>query len=187
MTDLFTLPELASFLQRDLDTSTATLAREIATGLIIDEIGPIFSTTSTITVPVDCDGVIAIPTQQPVTAITSVTMSGAGVGYVWEQPYPRLRLTSYAWPQVSPNGSVWPTATVVFTHGWATAPTALKAVALSVAARAYDNPRGMRTEGIDDYNGTRAGSDDDLAGVTLTQAELRRLSRFTPGAYMTRA
>ena len=36
---LFELTELASLLQRDLDTASATLARDLATGLVTDVTG----------------------------------------------------------------------------------------------------------------------------------------------------
>ncbi len=186
MTDLFALSELASYLQRDLDTASATLARDLATGLIEDYTGPLTSGTSTITIPVDCEGVIQLPVQA-ITAVSTVVMGGASVGFVWEKPYPRLRLTSWINPSNTLNGTIWPTADVTLTHGWATVPAVVKAVALSAAARIYDNPRGMRTESVDDYSGTRAGSDDDLAGLTLTATELATLERSLPTAYTTSA
>lgn len=180
MADLFSLTELASFLQRDLDTSSATLARTIATGLIEAEVGPISAATSTVTLPIDCEGYVHIPVQV-VTDVTGVEVAGEAAEFEWERPFPRVRLTS--WTRSA--GVAWQTADVTLEHGYATIPAQLKAIALSVAARAYDNPEGLRQQAVDDYSQTRAGSDDDLAGVTLTAAELKSLAKLMPGSYTT--
>ena len=96
-----------------------------------------------------------------------------------------MRLKSWTPPQ----NTVWYTADVTVVHGWVTPPALLKAIGLSIAQRIYDNPHGLRTEAsqLDDHqeSQTRAGSDDDLAGITLTQAELDRLERFRPGVFVT--
>lgn len=180
---LFTLPELASYLQRDLDTATATLAREIATGLVTDVTGILESDTATVVLPVEDEGVIKLPSRV-VTAVSSVVIAGVtltvDVDYEWLRPYPRIAVY-----YVPVSTTSWVTAMVTATMGFPVVPPVAKAVALSVAGRAYDNPTGLRSESIDDYSATRAGSDADLAGLTLTEAEVRALSRLADGAYTT--
>jgi hypothetical protein len=39
MTDLFTIPEFASYLQQDVDTSSATVARRVANGWLLSATG----------------------------------------------------------------------------------------------------------------------------------------------------
>lgn len=188
---LFELTELASLLQRDIDTATATLARDLATGLVVDVTGVLEQATVTVTLPIDADeGLIHLPSRV-VTAVSTVEISGtalAGSGWVWEKPYPRVRLLTCTWLS-NTTAAIWPTADVTATLGYATGkvPKVAKAVAMSVASRIYDNPTGLRAEQIDDYSATRAGADDDLAGITLTAAELNALERLAPTAYVTRA
>ena len=184
MADLFTLEELASLYKDDLDTATATLARELAVGLIEDEVGPLEQVTSVVTLPIGRDAVIDIPVNA-LADVTDVAISGSASTWEWERPFPRIRLKSWTPPQ----DSVWYTADVTIVHGWVTPPKVLKAIGLSVAQRIYDNPHGLRTEAsqLDDHqeSQTRAGSDDDLAGITLTLAELGRLEWFRPGVFVT--
>ena len=184
MADLFTLSELSNLYQGTIDTDTATLARELAVGLIEDEVGPLEQTTSVITLPIGHDGVIDIPVNA-LSDVTDVAISGSAPTWEWERPYPRVRLKSWTPPQ----DTVWYTADVTVVHGWVTPPTVFKAIGLSVAQRIVDNPHGLRAEAsqLDDHqeSQTRAGSDDDLAGITLTRAELDRLERFRPGVFVT--
>lgn len=186
MPDLYTIDEFASLYQSDVDTASATLARELAMGLIEDEIGPVFSTTSTVTLAIERDGTIRLPSLV-VTDVASVNADDTGATFEWERPYPVIRLLS--WTPLVTLTHLWHTAEVTYTHGWPSPPAILKAIALSVAQRIYDNPHGVRTESsaLDDHqeSATRAGSDDDLAGITLTAAELTRLERFRSTSYVT--
>ncbi len=94
---IFTLSELASYLQQDLDTATATLIQTLTDGLIAERAGP-----------------VAVP-----------------------------------------------------------ASSAMKAVALEVAARAYRNPARLSMETIDDYTWRVDNAGD--AGVFLLEDEVRRI------------
>lgn len=98
MADLFELTELASLLQQDVDTATATLARDMATGFVTAR-------------------VIVLP--DPV-------------------------------------------------------PAALKAVALRIASRIYNNPTGAKAESIGGYSST--------PGEFLDAADDMVLSAFRAGA-----
>lgn len=190
MTDLFIVggssSELATYLQRDLDSSSERLAHDIAKALVEDETGPVASTTSTVTLPIERLGLVHLPARV-VTDVSSVQYAGTDAVYTWEKPFPRIRLASYLLEVVPFTIDYWPTVDVTFTHGWASVPALVKAVALSVAARVYDNPSGMRSEQVDDYSSTRAGTDDDLSGVSLTATERRTLARYAPGSYTTKA
>jgi hypothetical protein len=184
MADLFTVSELASYLQRDLDTSSATLAKESAQGIVRaycnQEITT--ATNTSVKLPIDVESwsyVVYLP-QRPVVAVSSVTVNGVtyvdGTDYAWNgfSPYIRLRKVDEAAAAFEDE----PVAVVTYTSGYSTVPPAVKAVALAVAARQYDNPQGLRQVSVDDYAETRAGADDDLAGVSLLKAERAILDRY---------
>lgn len=184
MADLFTVSDLAAYLQRDLDTSSATLAKDSAQGIVRaycrQEI-----TTATYTstkLKIDVDGwsyAVRFP-QFPVTAVTDVSVNGvtyvSGTDYAWDGMSPMIRLRKV--DESSASFEDFPVAVVTYTAGYPTAPPAVKAVALAVAARQYDNPQGLRQVSIDDYSETRAGADDDLAGTSLLAAEKRILDVY---------
>jgi hypothetical protein len=176
------LTELASYLQRDVDTASATLARALAEGLVEEEVGRLEPTTSTITLPLDVHtGCIALSVAGPITDVSAVEVAGTAAAFEWEKPFPRVRLTTWT----PSSTATWHVADVTLVHGWATIPAVVKAVGLSVAARAYTNPGGFRQETIDDNSVTRAGGDDDLAGLTLTGAERAVLQRFRSDVFVT--
>jgi hypothetical protein len=179
--DLFTLTELASYIQRDVDTASATLAPSVAEGLVEDEIGRLDETTSNLTLPIDrATSTDELNVTGPITAVSAVEVGGVAATFEWERPYPRVYLRNW-----SATADRWQVAEVTLTHGWGVIPAIAKAVGLSVAARAYTNPNGFRQETIDDYSVTRAGGDDDIAGSGLTKTEREALSRLTPNAYST--
>lgn len=184
MADLFTVSELASYLQRDLDTSSATLAKESAQGIVRaycrQEITSATYTDTKLRIEVDgWSWAVRFP-QFPVTAVSSVAVNGvtyvSGTDYAWDgmSPYIRLRKVD----ESADTFEDFPAATVTYTAGYPTVPPAVKAVALAVAARQYDNPQGLRQVSVDDYSETRAGADDDLAGTSLLAAEKRILDVY---------
>lgn len=184
MADLFTVSELASYLQRDLDTASATLAKDSAQAIVRQYAQQEFTSTTYTgaLLPIDVHRwsyVVNFP-QRPVTAVSSVAVNGttyvSGTDYAWNGYSPFIRL-DYVESSTATFADE-PVATVTYTAGFATVPADVKAVALAVAARQYDNPRGIRQESIDDYSVSRAGADDDLAGVTLLKAEQRILDRY---------
>jgi len=171
--DLFTLPELASFVQSDLDTATATLARELATAKVRTAAPRAFIEAGAHTVVrTIVGGVVTLP--RPVTSVTSVTIDGD-----------LIDADSYDFDGVdtiSGLGAWDGPATVVYIGGYATAPTDVKAVALAVAGRIVDNPSGLRSETIGAYSATRAGEDVDIAGTELLASEVRSLRPWRRGA-----
>jgi len=191
---LFDLDELATLLDVTADATRAVMARHCAHGLIRSYCRQnITRSTYTASLPVEAgsDGyyVVRLP-QRPVFAVSSVTVNGtaytSGTDYSWDGVSDHIRLARLVWTAAAFQGE--PRAVVAYTAGYVAAPAAVRAVALSVAARAYDNPSGLRSESIDDYSTTRAGSDDDLAGITLTAAERAALKpyRLTAGSLVLR-
>jgi hypothetical protein len=182
--DLFTLSELASYLQRDLDTASATLAQAGAQSLVRGYLQQDVN-TQTYTgalLPIDAHGDywgVYLP-QRPVTAVTSVSVSGTtytlGTGYAWNgfSQWVLLADKTFTTAQFSDD----PVAVITYTAGYATVPDPIKIVALSVAARLYDNPRGIRQESIDDYSFTRGGNDDTMAGVGMLSTERLLLAPY---------
>lgn len=166
---LFDLTDLAAYVQSDVDTATATVARDIATGLVVGYTNQAFEAdTYTHVLPVAADLSVRLP-QRPVTAVTTVTVDGDVLtvddDYTWDAITPLVQLL------VVPD--VW-TATVVYDAGYATVPAVVKAVALAAAARAYANPGGVVSEAIDDYSVTY----DTATAGGLLPAEMNALRRY---------
>ena len=184
MTDLFTLSELASYLQKDLDTSSATIAKDSAQAIVRAYCRQEF-TSATYTgavlriVPDRSWWRVDLP-QRPVTAVSSVAVNGTaytlGTDYAWDGISSLIRLAQLVYTSAQFQDD--PTAVVTYTAWYATIPADVKAVALAVAGRQYDNPRGLRQESVDDYSETRAGSDADLAGTSMLAPERAILDRY---------
>lgn len=171
---LFTLEELASVLQQDLDTASATLARATATALVEAVTGPIESRTSTVVLPLRAAQFIDLPSPV-VTAVSAVEVDGTAATFEWLKPYPCVLLKAYTFAAVE-----WHTAEVTYTHGHTVIPEIVKAVALSVAARAYvapPLPPAGTSVRIDDYAEATAAS-AETTGVMLTAHERRALDGF---------
>jgi hypothetical protein len=167
---LFELADLAAYLQRTLDTTSATLARTVATGIVTGYTNQgIEAATYTQTLPISTGLTIRLP-QRPVTAVTSVTIDGTAWTvtdqWLWDGISYQVDL------EEPPPVDVW-TARVVYNAGYATVPGLVKAVALSVAARAYTNPSRVSSQSIDDYQVSYPG---ESAG--LLPEEKRLLKRY---------
>lgn len=175
MADLFTTTELATLLgEDDLDGDRVLLAHDLAAALIVERTGPLGPATSTVTLPVECDGVVHLPFD----VVRSVDAVVGASEWTWERPFPRLRVCST-------STSAWPTVDVTVTYGTVEVPAVVKAVALSVAMRVMQNPAGVVSEAIDDYQVTYAGSSEPGVGLSLTQAELDALGSLADTAYVT--
>ncbi len=151
---LFTLTDLAAYLQQDIDTATATVARTMATGVVTGFTNQLIeSATYTHLLPINADRSIRLP-QRPVTAVTSVTIAGVArtvdTDWDWDGIGDLIVLDGY-----TPDTEDWQ-ATVVYTAGYATVPNDLAAVALSIAGRLYNATPGLVSESIDDYRATYA-------------------------------
>jgi hypothetical protein len=169
---LFELTELASYMQSDLDTASATLARTIATALVEEVTGPLESRTSVVNLPVLVDGTCELPATV-VTAVTTVELDTVAQTFVWKRPLPVLFIDDWD----PPDRDEWAYVEVTFTHGFPVVPPLAKAIALGAAARAYTvaPPPGVSLS-IDDYSESTSAGADATSTTTLTEQERRALA-----------
>jgi hypothetical protein len=149
-----TASELASYLQQDLDTASATLALTLASGAFSGAAETWFTpTTTTWSALAEGCSVLELPFK-PVTAVSAVRINGATItGWTLRQGS-LYRLAGFGYLRAWPPDEV----AVDLTHGYATAPDEVKLATLEIAAGLYENPTGAASESIDDYttryNGT---------------------------------
>jgi hypothetical protein len=177
---LATPSDLASYLQADLDTATATVALEVVTGWVQGELGQrIVQVTNDIAVFDGGDRILYLP-ERPVSSVSSVSTTdyqGTTTTAVLNTDY-RVRGYRLVW---SGYGWAWPElVTVTYTHGYAagTIPQGIRGACLSAAARMYQNPESLRSETVGNVSWTAAGSGVDV-GPGLTEAERLELSRYS--------
>lgn len=187
MADMLASPEdLAAFLQKDLDTASATLAIEAATGLIQAAAGQrIIQVVDDEVVldldQYDCDLWLDLP-EGPVTAVDSVLVAATAVtDYTVQLSRGRL-YRAYGWRSATlPSYAAPSTVTVTYTHGLPDGDQRLQAArswALALASVAYDNPNGATSEQIDDYAVRYEAAAARLeAAPALTAAIRRRYGR----------
>lgn len=148
MSQLATPSELASYLQQDLDASTANLALTTASGLFELEANTKFaSTAATWTVEGCGQAVLAIP-HHPLIAVVQVrvdstVISSSDYALVGQNLY---RLTGW-------GGRLWrpQKVEVDLTYGYTSVPDDVKLAVLDLAAEEYRNPSNAVSEQIDDY------------------------------------
>lgn len=180
MADMLATPsDLASYIQSDLDTATATLALETATGWIQREVGHRVLEVTNDTVTLDGGERTVYLPARPVASVGTVTTTdryGTVESAVLDVDY-RIRdyrLIRAGWR------CVWPEAvTVVYTHGYGTGaiPQVIRGVCLSVASRVYSNPDGIRQETV---GGVSFTYNTPLynTGVYLSEQERADLSAY---------
>lgn len=164
MADLLATPsDLASLLQQDVDTATATLLLETATGIVQATVGQRIVQVVGDVVVLDleaCDNGLWLDLpQRPVTAVLTVLVGAtpvAGTDYAVQLSRGRLwRRTG--WRLATTTSGSWlapSTVTVTYTHGYAAGDQRLQAArqaVLSLAGSVYVNPSGVTREQIDDY------------------------------------
>lgn len=176
MAALASASDLASWLQKDLDTATATLALNVASGEIRNYCGWSVSQEAGVVATLTGSGtdLLWLPTLR-LTAVTSLTENGLArttpSDFTFEA-WGKLRRRRAAWLCEPPQAVV-----VTFTHGYATVPDDVKGACLSLAARVYDNPGGLRSYTVGGVSETYAGAAADL-GPMLAEAELRSLTAY---------
>lgn len=162
MADQLATPgDLASLLQKDLDTASATLAIEVCTAVVqaaADGQRILQVVADTVVIDLDggyCDPYLWLP-QRPVTAVASATIGATAVtdysvqlsrGRLWRSA--GWQSPSYSYWSITPS-----TVTVVYTHGYATGDQKLqlgRGTVLSLARGLFENPGGVASEKIDDY------------------------------------
>lgn len=156
---LATPEELASYLQRDLDASTANLLLNLATSKVQRAAGGqrVVDATSTAVIDVvaDCwDPWLELP-QFPVRAVATVTLNGTVITD-WYLRQQKL------WRADGWRGSTTEPAQAIvegYQHGYLTGSQYLEFArdcTLSLAGMGYGNPGGVTSEAIDDYKVTWA-------------------------------
>lgn len=148
-----TAEELASYLQQDVDTSSATLAIQTASQLFSTRANTMFTSTN-VTYQTEGLGLrkLWLPFR-PITAVTAVrVINDSGTTVITD--YRRIKNmlyrlagfgTPYAWP---PD-----LLEVDLTHGFATVPDDVKGAVLETAGTAFSSPdTTIKSESIDDYS-----------------------------------
>lgn len=143
--------ELASYLQKDVDTATATLVLTIASDLFANRANTRFEANSvTYSVP-STDGTanyrIYLP-HTPVTAVSAVRINGTAITDFTRIGNVLYRLIGFGFCWAFPPDLI----EVDYTHGYTTVPDEVKGAVLETAAQAYDVPvSAVVGESIDDY------------------------------------
>lgn len=160
MADMLATPaDLASLLQRDVDTATATLLIEAATAVVQGVTGQRLVQAVDDVAVLDLDeydgGPYLTLPERPVTSVTSAMIGATAVtDYSTQLRRHRLwrangwRSTLIAYPSQPSQ------VTVTYTHGYAAGDQRLqlaRGATLSLAASVYSNPGGVTREQIDDY------------------------------------
>lgn len=171
MSVLYATPsELASYLQMDLDTATATLALQTTSQLFSARAATAF-TPVVVTYQTIGQGFwqLQLP-YRPIISIQAVRIIGLG-GNVTVTDYTRIktvlyRLIGFGVPGMFPPDLV----EVDLTHGYATVPDDVKGAVLESAGAAYSSPDvTVKTESIDDYSVSSAANS---GGVMLSPAAM---------------
>lgn len=154
--------DLASLLQKDVDTASATLAVEVCTAVVQAAAGgqrivQVIGDTEVIDLDGGFCGVYLTLPQRPVTAVSSVTIGTTAVTDYTVQLSRRRLWRAAGWQTVT-GTSYWltqpSTVTVVYTHGYAAGDQRLqlgRGAVLSLARGLFENPGGVASEKIDDY------------------------------------
>jgi hypothetical protein len=168
--------ELASSLQQDLDTATATLALNRASAKIRTFAGD-WSISQEVGAVATLDGSGEQSLWLPsllVTAVASVVEDGFSLtvvtGFDWTS-YGKLIRTGRCWTS-KPRSVV-----VTFTHGYVAVPDDVKDVCLAVAGRLYRNPAGLRSKTVGGVSWTAAGAASEVGG-DLTESEREALTPY---------
>lgn len=149
MAQYATAPELASWLQKDLDTATANLALTSATAAFVSEAGVSFGATP------GTYATVALGERQvflpgPVSAVTAVRVNGVVV-----TDFTRIGDVLYRAARFGSTSAFPPDVLEVdYTAGYAAVPDDVKLAVLQLAGDLYDNPSGAtsKTERIDDWS-----------------------------------
>lgn len=177
-----TAAELASYLQQDVDTSSATLALQTASQLFSTRANTMFAST-TVTYQVEGRGLrqLWLPFR-PITAVAAVrVINDAGTTAITD--YRRIknvlyRLGGFGTPCAYPPDLV----EVDLTHGYAACPDDVKGAVLETAGTAFSNPENsVKSESIDDYSISYATNSSGLM-LSPSAEKLAELYRGTLAA-----
>jgi hypothetical protein len=176
---LVTDVELATFLQKDIDTATAWLLIELATGKVQEAAGQrLVAATSTFVIDVpwgDCGPWLPLP-QLPVRSVSSVLIDGVASTDWFLRSQQLWRLDGWSVSSSAPSQ-----VTVAATHGYLAGAQALepaRGYVFDLCALPYETAGSpVQSEQIDDYRVTYAEAD---AAMQVTQS-MRDQLRATYG------
>jgi hypothetical protein len=164
-----TASELASYLQQDVDTSSATLALQTTSQLFTLRANTAFLPT-TVTYQVEGCGYsqIRLPFR-PIISIQAVRIVTASGVTTTVTDYTRIKQVLYRLAGWGVRSAFPPDMIEVdLTHGFATVPDDVKGAVLESAGAAYSSPDiTVKSESIDDYSVSSAANS---GGVMLSPA-----------------
>jgi hypothetical protein len=143
-----TASELASYLQKDLDTATAELVLTTASARFAREAETAFAATN-VTYTDTADGLtdIVLP-YRPVTAVSAVRINGVIITGWSLRNGVLYRTAGFGYRYAYPPDEI----AVDLTYGYTTVPDDVKGAVLEMAAQAYEIPVGaLISETIDDW------------------------------------
>jgi hypothetical protein len=157
-----TASELASYIQSDVDTSTAVLLLQLASAEFNNEADTSFTPITTTWSEAGNGSYVMTVPWRPITAVTAVRIAGVVV-----TDYTRIKQRFY---RLGGWGSPWAfppdLVEIDLTYGYAAVPDEVKGAVLETAASAYQQPTGeIAAESIDDY---RVRYNASAGGVQLT-------------------
>ncbi|GAA2696499.1 hypothetical protein [Actinoplanes palleronii] len=180
MADLLATPaDLASLLQRDVDTASATLALEVSTAVIQAAAGQriVQVAADTATVFGGTDQLLALP-GRPIISVTSVTYGGVLLSQGTASGTWRLA-PGGIWRDVGWTECSWEPSPVqvVYSYGYAPGAQELqlgRGVCLTLARGLFTSPDGAIREQIDDYSVAYAEAASALAANPSLIALVRK-------------
>jgi len=175
---LATVPELAAFIQDDVDETDGELYLRLASGEVRGATGLLFDPVTDDTVRLSGKGsrILLLP-EAPVSDVTAVVENAGSATPT------TLLLDVFDWDEHGVleriDGGVFVRRrrfySVTYDHGFAVVPDEVKAVVLRLAGRAITNPEGMRQESLGRYSYTLAG---EQAGVGFYAPDLVDLEPY---------
>jgi len=188
MVQYATAAELASYLQQDVDTSTATLLLQLASAEFDNEADTTFTPTTVTHSEVGNGSRVLIPPFKPIISINAVRINNVTVtdytvvtSRIWYAKLYRNNGFGYwlnlqDWIGFPPQN-----VEVDLTYGYATPPDDVKASVLETAAQAYHQPTGaVIAEAIDDYKVSYAAH---IGGVQLTSYAQKIAASYVGSGY----
>ncbi|AUG87273.1 head-tail adaptor [Streptomyces phage Rowa] len=169
---LATVDDLAGWMQVDPGTLPASAAStlDMVSAIIRKEARNTFQRRTTTLRRTPVDGVIRLPLR-PIVSVDAVTRDGVPVDHVWDDETERLAVTGCT------------PVSVTFTHGYASVPGDVKAVALTAAQRVLSNPNDLRQETVGAVSVTYAA---ETIGASLSQADKDLLADYRRRAVVVR-
>lgn len=173
---LVTVEQFAGYLQRDLSPAeayTAGLLLDAVTAEVQAHCGWHIAPTGSATVTVDGSGapIQALPTLHLVDLV-SVTEDGTAVDLTDVQ----WSAAGYMWRSTAWTGKLRGVVADI-EHGYAEAPAEVTAIVCAAAARGFSNPAGVLREASGGESVSYAAESGAPLAATLTELELRILSR----------